>query len=299
MKMYLRTVILLSIVSAASTQVLGENDHEPCQSLDYSYSPANLIAHTIARLKQDQCDLADISLVNLKLFGFDANNALLTGNFEAISDKNRNAPQVYGLVLRTSDGGQTWTQVLDTVDKRISYITDVKFIAGRGLLLYEHSLAGNSFGFLYSQNLGMTWIDSELEGISGSYYLVDWSVRHPHHGIAVIHSDSGVPIDGDPYRETGYWIVETSAGFRWKIVKTIQRGHEADFDSAAVAWPSEWDALDDSWQLFSGDKLVSVSRRQKGGEMRKVLSLPTGVVWTAKDTDTGLQCASPAMPSDR
>lgn len=281
MKPRLQSVLLIIILTVVSTQPVRSENPKQGHLRQLTYTPRNLIAHNVARLRHDQNNLAEIRLVNFKLFGFDVDNALLTANYEAITDPYRDIPQVYALVLRTSDGGSTWTQVLDTIDRRISYIADVQFIARRGLLLYEHSMAGNSFGFLYSQDLGENWINSELEGISGSFYLVDWSVRRPQHGVAVIHSDSGIPIDGDPERETAYWVVESTGGFRWRIVRTIQRGDVADFDPKTIAWPSEWDALDDSWILAIDDGEVSVRRSEDGVEKRKVLSLPSGIIWTS------------------
>ncbi len=158
MKRRLQTALLVVVVAAYSTHAMSAEHSDGRAASSLTYTPLNLIAHSIERLQHNQSALAEIRLVNFKLFGLDTNNALLTANFEAITDRARNVPQVYALILRTSDGGSTWTQVLDSIDRRIPYITDVKFIGKRGLLLYEHSMAGNHFGFLYSQNQGKNWI---------------------------------------------------------------------------------------------------------------------------------------------
>ncbi|MEM8548434.1 MAG: hypothetical protein AAGF46_09775 [Pseudomonadota bacterium] len=127
------------------------------EELQLSYRPAHLIAHSIARVKRNQCDLAHIKITGARVFGLDSINALVTANFDAIQRDAPNIPQVYGLVLRTADGGRTWTQVFDPADHRISRITDVRFIGRRGLLLHEHSGGGQYFGFFYTQDFGETW----------------------------------------------------------------------------------------------------------------------------------------------
>ncbi|MEN7342989.1 MAG: hypothetical protein AAAFM81_08590 [Pseudomonadota bacterium] len=296
-----KTLIGLAAVVLVGSLLIALDDtsRDPLETPELSYTPANLIAHTVARLKRNQCNVAEIRLVNVKLFGIDAENALLTGNFDVIPRETPNIQQTFGLALRTADAGRTWVQVLDTVDRRIPYISDVKFIGKRGLLLYEHSRAGNSFGFLYSQSSGETWIDSKLEGISGSFYLVDWSVRRPHQGIAVVHSDSGIPIDKDINRETKYWVVKTQNGFRWRIERTIERGKDENSDPDSVVWPSEWDETDNSWLLTSEANRAAIVRAPSGQPNQEVLSLPTGVIWQSSDTDTSLLCDYPSPSRDR
>ncbi len=120
---------------------------------------------------------------------------------------------------------------------------------------------------------------------TGSFYLVDWSVRHPQRGIAVVYSDSGIPIDGDPERETAYWVIETANGFRWNIVRTVQRGQDANFDPATIAWQDEWDAQNDRWKLVVDDDRISVHRSDDGVEQHNVLTLPSGIVWTVEPTE--------------
>lgn len=285
--------LIVFVLSSIQTIAVGDTPLGLQPPSTLTFTPENLLAHNIARLKRDQCDSAEIRLVNLKLFGIDAANALLTGNFDVVPRFYPQVLQTYGLVLRTSDAGRTWVQVLDAVDRRIPYISDVKFIDRRGLLLYEHSLAGNSFGFLYSQNAGETWIDSNLEGISGSYYLVDWSVRRPHQGIAVVHSDSGVPINSDINRETKYWVIETKGGRRWTIQRAIQRGEAGGFDPDAVLWSSEWDEPDDSWRLVSDSGRAYVVHASVGQPDQEILLLPVGAICKSTDNDPGLRCDHP------
>jgi hypothetical protein len=159
-------------------------------------------------------------------------------------------------------------------------ITDVRFIGSRGLLLYEHSRAGNRFGFLYSQDWGRNWIDSELEGISGSAHLVDWSVRSPHEGVAVVASDSGIPIDGDASRETAYWLIRTPNGFQWTIDEVVERGYEQGFVASDYLYPSEWDQSSELWQILEADDVLSVTNSRI-----VVLQLTMNSIWSAAPSD--------------
>ncbi|MEM1262753.1 MAG: hypothetical protein AAGH76_10185 [Pseudomonadota bacterium] len=265
------------------------NDGAP----ELAYRPAHLVAHSIARLKRNQCDLAHIKITGPRVFGLDRDNALVTANFDAIFKHAPNVPQIYALVLRTADGGRTWTQVLDPVRQRISRVTDVRFIGRRGLLLHEHSVGGQSVGFLYSQDFGETWLPSvRADGVMGSFALIGWSVRAPHNGVAVIRSAGGIQISQNSEREVAYWVIKTPNGFRWRIDRIVTDDQADSFDPNQALWPSDWGELDTAWSLGTTEARATVYRVTEDGEPRQVLSIPTGIVWRETAADQTQKCPS-------
>lgn len=282
MRLLLTTLLVLSALRQADAQVCaGLFSPSPDEGPYSSYTVPNLIAHNIERINHDQRDVSEIHLVNPRIFGLDAENAILTASLHAINGGAFDIPQIYSFALRTDNCGKTWVQTFDPIDRRIPTITDVRFIGKRGLLLYELSRAGYLFGFFYSQNWGETWINSEITGANGPAFLVDWSVRKPHEGVAVLKASVELPLQGDDYsRLIGYWVLRTQNGFRWTVEKVIERQPGADAAASSYLFPPEWDPTSDLWQIREADDVLSVVNN---GIV--VLQVRMNRVWPADPSD--------------
>jgi hypothetical protein len=94
-KLFLTTLLFLMVFRHADAKVCPGST--PARSDDgpySSYTVPNLIAHSIERIVDDQGSVTEILLLNPKIFGLDAENAILTASLHVIVDDVVDLPQI-------------------------------------------------------------------------------------------------------------------------------------------------------------------------------------------------------------
>lgn len=256
----------------------------PCQTVRYSTS--QLLFHACERLIHDQRTVLEVDIVNPKLFGIDPDNAVLYGNFHVITTSEEwHIPQIYPLVLRTTNKGQTWMHVLDPLEHRISTFVGIQFIDQQhGWLHWHHSIGDSVFGMLWTQNGGLTWHESIFTGIQGNSSLVQWGFSSPSTGRGLVDSHFGVPVDESNTTEVAYWIVETQTGGRtWDVVTTISTEDENGLAFDGVIPNTQGVESHASWQIHHAEESFRILSLSENGQWQTIFAFPQQL-YNAKHT---------------
>lgn len=246
------------------------------QGSDHSgYSVQSILAHSCERLFQEFDSVYAIRIAHPKVFGFNDKKAIVYANFYVIPEQRyEHIPQIYPLVLRTENAGESWTQDLDPAEHWVSDIVALRFINEEaGWLAWAHDIEGNAFGLLHTRNGGLTW----HEIIPGTQGILDaFSFSSPWAGSCVVSSPSGVPFASDMERDEGSWVVGTEdGGESWKVIQALQTG-PSDWNSAKQSLPpSNWLEASPQWILVERTDSFAVKCQKASGQWHTVLTLPS------------------------
>jgi hypothetical protein len=267
---------------------MREEDPQPITGIAASsYSSQNLIAHACARiLAESVVSELGIRIVAPKVYGLDESNAVVYGNYYLTEPEYRHIPQIYPLIFRTNDGGQTWLQALDPVTIRSSDLVELRFVdEEHGWILWAHDIEGPAFGMLYTSFRGYTWNESTFHGISGLSSMRAWSFPSLWKGECVVDAQAPIPFDGDMSREIDFWKMSTDDGGRnWYVTQTI--ANDDPSRKIASALPEcEWMEKSPRWSVEEKSGSFGIRRLNEDDEWEIVLLLPRVAYRTAFEVE--------------
>ncbi len=242
-----------------------------------AYAPQHVIAHACERLLDDQGGAFAIHIVEPRVYGLEDKKAIVYGNYHVITDSGfAHIPRAYALLLKTTDRGRTWTQVLDPVGHRVGDVSELRFFDDtHGWLAWQNHIEDPSFGMLRTYNGGATWEESRFHDVGAVSILEAWAFSSPWNGECVAAAMAPVPFEGNLEKEVAFWRMRTEDGGRnWCVTKTVAVDDVTEDAAARTAPEHAWRTPSSRWAVKRRGDSFAVLYLDEQSRWEEVLSLP-------------------------